>query len=47
MREFEIKELRGLKYFLDIEVVHSAQGIFISQHKYVMGLLTETRKKQM
>ena len=28
--EFEIKELGKLKYFLDIEVVYSIQGIFIS-----------------
>ena len=31
IKEFEIKELGKLKYFLGIEVVHSQQGIFISQ----------------
>ena len=30
-REFEIKELGRLKYFLSIEVAHSRRGIFISQ----------------
>ena len=43
-KEFEIKELGRLKYFLRIEVAHSRQGIFISQHKYVTDLLTKTGK---
>ena len=30
IREFEIKKLRRLKYFLGIEVACSRQGIFIS-----------------
>ena len=30
-KEFEIKELGKLKYFLGIEVAYSTQGIFISQ----------------
>ncbi|RVX16317.1 Retrovirus-related Pol polyprotein from transposon RE1 [Vitis vinifera] len=42
--EFEIKELGKLKYFLDIEVAYSTQGIFISQQKYVTDLLAETEK---
>ena len=29
-KEFEIKELGKLKYFLNIEVAYSTQGIFIS-----------------
>jgi hypothetical protein len=40
--EFEIKELRKLKYFLGIEVAHSTKGIFISQQKYILDLLKET-----
>ena len=28
--EFEMKNLRGLKYFLGIEVAQSSQGIFLS-----------------
>ena len=43
-KEFEIKELWKLKYFLGIEVTYSTQGIFISQQKYVTDLLVETRK---
>ena len=43
MKEFEIKSLGKLKYFLSI-VVYSAQGIFISKQKYVMDLLMEIGK---
>ena len=43
-KEFEIKALGRLKYFLGIEVAHSRQGIFISQQKYVMDLLKEIGK---
>ena len=43
-KEFEIKELRKLKYFLGVEVAYSTQGIFISQQKYVTNLLAEIRK---
>jgi hypothetical protein len=39
--EFEMKDLGGLKYFLGIEVARSRQGIFLSQRKYVLDLLTE------
>ncbi|CAL2254196.1 unnamed protein product [Prunus armeniaca] len=41
-KEFEMKDLGTLKYFLGIEVSRSQQGIFLSQRKYVMDLLTET-----
>ena len=43
-KEFEIKTLGRLKYFLRIEVAHSRKGIFISQQKYAMDLLKETSK---
>ncbi|CAL2270414.1 unnamed protein product [Prunus armeniaca] len=41
-QEFEMKDLDDLKYFLGIEVAMSKTGIFLSQRKYVMDLLTET-----
>ena len=41
-KEFEIKDLGSLKYFLGIEVARSKHGIFISQRKYVLDLLAET-----
>lgn len=40
--EFEMKDLGLLKYFLGIEVLRSKGGIFISQRKYILDLLTET-----
>jgi hypothetical protein len=41
---FDIKDLELLKYFLGIEIAHSPKGLFISQRKYVLDLLRETRK---
>ena len=41
-KEFEIKDLRKLKYFLGIEVAQSKQGVFISQQKYVIDLPRNT-----
>jgi hypothetical protein len=39
--EFEMKNLKGLKYFLGIEVTRSKHGIFLSQQKYILDLLSE------
>jgi hypothetical protein len=39
---FEVKDLGYLHYFLGIEVVYGAQGIYLSQRKYVLDLLAET-----
>ena len=40
-REFEMKELGKLKYFLGIEVAYSRQRIFICQQMYILDLLKE------
>lgn len=38
-KEFEMKDLGRLKYFLGIEILISKWGIFISQRKYILDLL--------
>ena len=39
---FEIKDLENLKYFLEMEVPRSKEGISVSQKKYTLDLLTDT-----
>ena len=41
-KEFEMKGLGALKYFVGIEVFWSKQGLFLSQRKYTLDLLVET-----
>lgn len=41
-KEFEMNDLGFLKYFLQIEVSRSKQGLFLSQWKYTLDLLIET-----
>lgn len=43
-KEFEIKELEKLNYFLGFEIAHSRKGVFISQQKYVADLLNQMGK---
>lgn len=45
MVEFEMSDLGMMHYFLGIEVVQSANGIFISQKKYVQDILDRFRMK--
>ena len=41
-KEFEVKDLGPLKYFLGMEVARSKKGIVISHWKYTLDLLKET-----
>lgn len=43
-KEFKIKTLGQLKYFIGIEIVHFKQSIFISQQNDVTDLLQEAIK---
>jgi hypothetical protein len=40
--KFKLKVLGDLKYFLDLKIAKSKQGIHLCQHKYTMKLLTHT-----
>ena len=42
--QFHTKDLGILKYFLGVEVTKSKKGIFLSQRKYVLDLLSEIGK---
>lgn len=40
-QRFKMKDLGVLRYFLGLEIEHSSKGIFISQKKYTLDMLTE------
>ena len=41
-KEFEMKDLGSLKYFMGVEVSQLGKGIFLSQRKYTLDILHET-----
>jgi cobalamin biosynthesis protein CobT len=42
IKEFEMKDLGELRYFLGIEVARSKKRVVLSQHNYVLDLLRDT-----
>ena len=42
--QFHIKDLEMLKYFLVVEIMRIKSGIFSYKRKYMLDLLSETRK---
>lgn len=45
-KEFDIKDLGPLHYFLGIQITQNQKGLFLSQEKYVFDLRTETEMHQ-
>ncbi|KAK3034139.1 hypothetical protein RJ639_033482 [Escallonia herrerae] len=43
LKRFRIKDLGDLKYFLGIEFSYSKKGIFMSQRKYALDILQDSR----
>ena len=39
-QHFEMKDLEHLSYFLDLEITHSTDGLYITQAKYTFELLS-------
>ena len=43
---FEVKKVGTLKYFLGIEIAQSSDGYLMTQQKYILNFLNETKSLQ-
>ena len=41
-QKFSIKDLGSLHFFLDVEVIPTKDGLFLTQHKYIRDILAKT-----
>ena len=42
-KHFEVKSLGPLKYFLGIEITKSSWGLLMTQQKYILDILEDTK----
>ena len=42
--EFHMKDLGELRFFLGLKIVRTAQGLFVSQRKYVQDLIRDSEQ---
>ena len=42
-KNFQVKQIGPLKYFLGIEFARSSEGILMTQHKYIIEIIEETK----
>ncbi|MCO5559833.1 hypothetical protein L7F22_013437 [Adiantum nelumboides] len=40
-KEFDMKDLGELRYFLGIEIIHTNEGIWLSQRQYALDMLSK------
>ncbi|MCO5559392.1 hypothetical protein L7F22_012991 [Adiantum nelumboides] len=40
-KEFDMKDLGDLRYFLGIEIIHMKEGIWLSQRQYALDMLSK------
>lgn len=46
-KKFSLKDLRDLHYFLGLEVIPTAGGLFLTQHKYIRDIFESTGSREV